>query len=83
MTLNSKFIIRNYTNLEDIEVIELVKKVIELGRISETKRGKQYCFHTVMSNNIHIIAERNKSGSDVFILYKEEGNDGNIIKDKE
>lgn len=81
MTLNSKFIIRNYTNLEDIEVIELVKKVIELGRISETKRGKQYCFHTVISN-IHIIAERNKSGSDVFIIYNEEGNDGNIIKDK-
>jgi len=41
-----KIIIDNQTPISDIAALVCVARVIEMGRISETSRGKQYCFAT-------------------------------------
>lgn len=45
--MKDKLIIHNYTNLEDLDIIDLVHDVISLGKISKTSKGEQYCFLTV------------------------------------
>lgn len=57
--LTSRIIINNRTKLSDSAVMYYVKDVIEGGKISETVRGKQYCFLTTWkTNNIAVSAGR-------------------------
>lgn len=44
-----KMIIKNLTDIPDIEVINIVVKVIQMGRISND--GKQFCYLTVFNIN--------------------------------
>ena len=69
--LKSKFIIRNYTDLEDIDVFIAVLTIIKEGRISNYgKQGKGYCFATKFNDGITVICDRfNKR--DTFFVYKE------------
>lgn len=50
------------------EALKKVLKVIEEGRVSETKRGKQFCFLTRFNNNpiTKVIATLTKNKTDVF-----------------
>ena len=58
---NNKLIIRNYTELSDIEVLSYVISVVKEGRVSKTGKGPQYCFHTTFKDNIEAIFEDYKS----------------------
>ena len=65
----SKFIIKNQTEIDDIYVLTLVKKVIADGRISNN--GKQYCYLTSFEINkkeYHVVTDLRKC-SDVFTFY--------------
>lgn len=66
----SKIIIKNKTEISDIEVLKYVSKVIELGRISNNE--KQYCYMSVLEKEgieYHIVTDLRKC-SDVFTFYK-------------
>ena len=70
----SRIIIHNQSKvLEDQDAIRLVLKVMEDGRISSTKKGKQYCFLTVFSYGVseeiyQVASELTKTG-DKFTVY--------------
>ena len=64
-----KFIIR-ITNDEvtDRMALHYVSKVVDMGMISETKKGKQYCFHTVFEGGFKVSVFKD-SGTQVFHVY--------------
>lgn len=75
-----KMIIKNLTDIPDIEVMNIVVKVIQMGRISND--GKQFCYLTVfnINNEAYCISTDLRKCSDVFTFYKEkEYNDGKRI----
>lgn len=66
----NKIIIKNQTELSMIDVLELVKKVIKMGRISNN--DKQYCYLTyieIANKKYHLVTDLRKC-SDVFTLYE-------------
>ena len=73
----NKLIIRNEVqNLTDEQALEIVCKVVALGKISETGKGKQYCFSTTFDTSLGLLvvyAYKNKN-SDAFIISKDESN---------
>ena len=69
--MSEKLIIENRTELPMKEVLNYVKVVVTQGKISETSKGKQYCFVTCFSDGITVYADKNKK-SDRLIVIKEE-----------
>lgn len=70
----TKLIIENRTEMVDDEALVYVREVIRQGKISETSKGKQYCFVTTfhLSNCERLIVSCMKnSKSDRFILTME------------
>ena len=66
----NKIIIKNQTDLPIISVMELVKRTIEAGRISND--GKQYCYLTsyeIDKQEYYLVTDLRKC-SDVFTFYK-------------
>ncbi len=43
-----RFTIDVYHDIPDSVVVECISRVIKAGKISETKKGKQYCFVTTL-----------------------------------
>ena len=65
-----KLIIKNQTDITDISVLELVKRVIQIGRVSNNET--QYCYltsFTIDNKEYHIVTDLNKC-SDVFTFYE-------------
>lgn len=54
----SKFIIYNKTELSDEEAMERVLMAIQEGKISQTKRGKQYCPVTTFKSGEVVICNK-------------------------
>lgn len=53
--------------MPDIEAVDLVKRVMELGRVSND--GKQYCYLVAhQDHKYHIVSDLRKQ-SDSFIIY--------------
>lgn len=66
-----KLIIENRTKLKMERVLDFVSSVIKQGRISETSKGKQYCFCTWFEeSDIVVYADMNKK-SDRLIICSE------------
>ena len=66
-----KLIIENHTDLKMNEALRYAKMVIKQGRISETSKGKQYCFCTwFQESDIVVYADMNKK-SDRLIICSE------------
>ena len=65
-----KIIIKNQTDISNIDVLEFVKSVISIGRISNG--GKQYCYITGFNidGKEYNIATDLRKCSDVFTFYK-------------
>lgn len=72
MELNNKLIIRNYTNLSDLETLEYITAVIREGKISTCKDGEQYCFATSFKNGICIESTRHNDTYTFYIFKKGE-----------
>jgi len=67
----SKIIIENRSNVSWGIVLRLVAQVIDDGRISETSKGKQYCFATHFKRfGVYVYADKNKK-SDRFVITRE------------
>jgi hypothetical protein len=69
ITIMSKIIIKNQTEIDDISVLTLIQRVIKNGRISNN--GKQFCYLTsfdIDNQEYHIVTDLNKC-SDVFTFY--------------
>jgi predicted phosphohydrolase len=72
--IKDKLIIRNYTDLEDLEVISYVRTVISEGKISKSKQGEQYSFITTFKSGITISSTR-RNNTHTFWIYKEKSHD--------
>lgn len=67
----NKLIIRNYTDLSDLEILNRVMSVVQNGKISTTSRGPQYCFISLFKDNIVVGVSKSKTGTETFYVYKE------------
>lgn len=67
----SKIIIHNQTDLPDFIVLQYINKVVQKGKISETKKGKQYCFATIYESGYTVISSKNKTNTYTFWIYKD------------
>jgi hypothetical protein len=65
----NKIIIENRTDMPMEDTLFFVKVAMRGGRVSETSKGKQYCFATVWPDGTAVYADRNKK-SDKFIVCK-------------
>jgi len=70
-----KIIIENKTDLSYSVVFSRVMLVMDMGRISETAKGKQYCFVCTWDDGIIVSAFKNEK-SDRFVIRKTESKDG-------
>jgi|JI9StandDraft_2_1071091.scaffolds.fasta_scaffold280198_2 hypothetical protein len=64
-----KLIIRNESDLEIVDVLSVIKRIISNGRISND--GKQYCYLTSFSvggKEYHAVSDLNEK-SDRFTVY--------------
>jgi len=70
-----KLIIENRTDIPIKDLLGHIKAVMNMGRISETSKGKQYCFMTTFSTpeRIAISSDLNKN-SDRLIIWKDRAN---------
>lgn len=68
---NNKLIIRNYTELSDMEVLSYVISVVKEGRVSKTGKGPQYCFHTTFKDNIEVSVVKSGKDTETFYVFKE------------
>ena len=59
----AKLIINYDEELKETEVLEYVKEVIRLGKVSETNKGKQYCFVTQFADGVIVFADKIKTGN--------------------
>ena len=64
-----KLIIENRTNLKMEKILKYAYTVIKQGKISETYKGKQYCFVTTFQDVV-VYADKNKK-SDRLIICSE------------
>jgi hypothetical protein len=62
-----KFIIQNKTALTDLQCIFRLAAVVAKGRISETKKGFQYC-HATQFDDCMVFVTANASGSETFTI---------------
>lgn len=67
----NKLIIRNYTDLNDIDVMSYVLTVMYNGKISETSKGQQYCFHTSFDGGIGVSVVKSGKDTETFYVFKE------------
>ena len=56
--------------VDDLTAAYAVLKVIQQGKISESKNGRCYCFVTTFKNGVRVYAERTKTGADTFRVGK-------------
>ena len=71
---NRKLIIRNYTDLPDLYVLEKVYYVVQNGQISETSKGKQYCFTSLFKDYIVVSVHKSGPNTETFYIYKDNDN---------
>jgi len=73
----SRFIVNNDADINDWQVIDLVRRVVKAGRISDN--GNIYCratvFHTMPRGRVVVVADRTKAGTDTFTIYEEPQDD--------
>lgn len=68
----SKFIIYNYTDIPDSELLQYILGVVLQGKCSKTSKGKQYCFLTKFKPDVIVVSDMNHNGTDIFRLYRED-----------
>jgi hypothetical protein len=66
-----KLIIENRSDLSMEEALDKVKHVVNVGRISETSKGKQYCFVITWPDGIYVCADKNKKSDRLIVGFEE------------
>ena len=61
-----KLIITVDDTVDDLSAAYYVMKVIQQGRISESRNGRCYCFATTFKDGGQVLAERTAGGADTF-----------------
>lgn len=82
VTLNSKIIIENRSQLNDIEALYKVVEIIQLGKISGSGENKQYCYYTEhISNSISVgVSAFKNEKSDRFVLVDVSNSNKKVLK---
>lgn len=58
--------IRDENNVTIEDALKYALRVVQHGKISETSKGKQYCFLTVFANKVYVSVTKQKSGTETF-----------------
>jgi hypothetical protein len=66
----SKIIIKIDDEVDEIRAMEMIRKVIGMGRVSETKYGATFCFVTSFKDRSHVYCDRTKTGTDTIRVSK-------------
>jgi len=61
--------IRDKSDITNEDALKYALHVVKRGKVSETAKGKQYCFHTVFNNTVHVSVTKQKSGTETFNIY--------------
>lgn len=71
-----KIIIKNEAGISEKRAIECIYRVIKIGRISNTRGIKHYCWVTTWENGIVVYTrdKKTKDSPDSFIIRKENNN---------
>lgn len=68
----SKFIIyNNDDSIGDYEAVSFIRAVISEGKVSETSRGKQYCFVTRFKNGVVVTCDKLREDTFTFRVKRE------------
>ena len=62
-------IIIHFENCSELEAIKHVSDLVRMGRISESRHGDMFCA-AESGGGFSIFADKTKSGTDVFRVYK-------------
>lgn len=65
-----KLIIKFDDDLEWDEIFHYASGVIEEGRISYNKKGKQFCFYTTFGNSVGVSAFKPSANTDTLVIRK-------------
>ena len=68
----SKFIIyNNDESIGDYEAVSFIRAVISEGKVSETSRGKQYCFATRFKSGVVVTCNKLREDTFTFRVKRE------------
>ena len=68
----SKFIIyNNDDSIGDYEAVSFIRAVIRGGKVSETSRGKQYCFATRFKSGVVVTCNKLRENTFTFRVKRE------------
>lgn len=63
-----KLIIKNYSDLSSLQVMEIVTSVIDEGKVSGMESKKQYCYITTFSEVYQVHCKKNINDSFTFTV---------------
>lgn len=63
-----KLIIDNRSSLTDAEALTRCLAVINMGKVSVSQHGKQYCDHSNFEDCYVDVFKRTKSGTETFVI---------------
>ena len=68
----SKFIIyNNDDSIGDYEAVNFIRAVISEGKVSQTSRGKQYCFETRFKSGVVVTCNKLREDTFTFRVERE------------
>ena len=67
-----KFTIRNESEKTDVEALQMVIKVLEMGFISGEGRKRQHCYITGFKDDHYVYCKFNGINSETMIIRKQE-----------
>lgn len=62
-----RIIIKNRTRLTDAQALDFVTGVVKHGLVSQTVRGRQYCFSTTIGDQ-SVYVTKHKTGTQTFTI---------------
>ena len=57
-------------NVPEMQAITATMAIMQMGKISKTSRGNQYCFHFITNSGVEISVTKQKSGTETFFIRK-------------
>ena len=64
-------------NMTEEAALWYALQVAKGGKVSETSKGKQFCFHTVFGGSRHVSVTKSKTGTETFNIWKKDNTKDN------
>lgn len=64
----NRIILNIEENVTDMQAMAAAMSCIEMGKVSKTANGDQYCFLSVTKSGVEIMVTKRKSGTETFFI---------------